>query len=352
MSAIRTAFFTPSVSSRVRPILSPGCVSRINSINRHDNNGINNSNNLGGYALTTQSRGIQYLWRKGFWPWKQDYAKMKRREMIKKRNILPRKIDPNEEPIFDPKLDLDFHTFKVAPVRQSARRLMDYQRLIKGRQLDDAIDSVEALARPSADPILNVLNRGKRHLTDRGMDPARLFIKTSWVRFMHYTKQIRRHAKGGYGWAKTPHCTFWIGVREVHFFLRFLQILKLIDGKHYFLHVIFQNKIQMPLAEFFHRTYIQGRTPRSIAMDMRIALMSKRVPREMEKEWAPYLSSQSRNEHRRSLKWRHNTRDFDYYAEVCFFQNFKLSISSLKTKLKNYCEFANIIFNFYHCTKK
>ena len=284
MSAMmRTVFNTPSFSSRVRPKTGNVLTNSLISSQHH----LCGQQHVYG-PLASQARGIQYLWRRGFWPWKQDYAKRKRRETIKKRNILPRTIDPNEDAIFDPKLQLDWHTFKIAPVRQSVRRLMDYQRLMKGRQIDDAIDAVEALARPSADPILNVLNRGKRHLVDRGMDPARLFIKTAWVRFLHYTKQIRRHAKGGYGWAKTPHCRFYIGVRE------------------------------MPLPEFFHRTYVQGRTPRSIGMDMRLALMSKKAPREMEKEWAPYLTSQSRCEHRRSLKWRHATRDFDYYAEVLF----------------------------------
>ena len=47
-----------------------------------------------------------------------------------------------------------------------------------------------------------------------------------------------------------------------------------------------------------------------------LALMGKKVPREMEKEWAPLLTSQSRWEHRGNLQWRNYTREFDYYAEV------------------------------------
>ena len=142
---IRSAFYTPSFSSRVRP--QTGNVLGNSLIKTSLTSG--QSNVYG--PLANQARGIQYLWRRGFYPWKQDYAKRKRREVIRKRNILPRRWDPNEEPIFDPKLQLDWHTFKIAPVRQSVRRLMDYQRLMKGRQIDDAIDASQLPPTRNAD---------------------------------------------------------------------------------------------------------------------------------------------------------------------------------------------------------
>lgn len=44
----------------------------------------------------------------------------------------------------------------------------------------------------------------------------------------------------------------------------------------------------MPMNEYFHKVYIMKEVPRSVTLDMRMALRDGRAPRSYEREWAPY----------------------------------------------------------------
>merc|ERR1712150_257968 len=70
---------------------------------------------------------------------------------------------------------------------------------------------------------------------------------------------------------------------------------------------------EMSKEEFFQKTYIIGKVPSSVTMDMRLAIMDRRANARMEREWSPYLTSTSRWLHRKNLKWMDHTNQLDYY---------------------------------------
>eukprot|EP00397_Hematodinium_sp_SG-2012_P054342 GEMP01065454.1.p1 GENE.GEMP01065454.1~~GEMP01065454.1.p1 ORF type:complete len:281 (+),score=47.69 GEMP01065454.1:126-968(+) len=96
-------------------------------------------------------------------------------------------------------------------------------------------------------------------------------------------------------------------------------IIKLLKGK-FGLERSPRNKMvlylrEAPKTEFFHKCYILGQVPRSMASDMRLALRDRRVSPQMEHTWSPYLTAASRHQHRQELKWRQITKKFDYFEE-------------------------------------
>lgn len=168
----------------------------------------------------------------------------------------------------------------------SLRRLHEYVRLLKNRNLQDAIDWVACLTRPSARPILQMLLRAKRELVDKGnLDLGRLSIDHSHSDRGEYVKIVRRMRVGHYSLFKSPRHHFRIYIRE------------------------------MPVEEYFHRVYVLGKVPQCVAFDMRQAIRDKRVAPETERLWQPYLTSASRFLHRKELRRRHAIGEFDYYAE-------------------------------------
>ena len=168
----------------------------------------------------------------------------------------------------------------------SLRRLHEYVRLLKSRNLQDAIDWVACLSRPSARPILNMLLKAKRDLVDKkGLDLGRLYVDHSHSDRGEYIKIVRRMRVGHYSLFKSPRHHFRIYIRD------------------------------MPLEEYFHRMYILGKVPQCVAFDMRQAIRDKRVSPEVERLWQPYLTSASRFLHRKEIRRRNAVGEFDYYAE-------------------------------------
>ena len=168
----------------------------------------------------------------------------------------------------------------------SLRRLHEYVRLLKRRNLQDAIDWVACLTRPSARPILQMLKRAKHELCEqRGLDLGRLYIDHSHSDKGEYIRIVRRMRVGQYAQFRSPRHHFRIYIRE------------------------------MPMDEYFHRMYILGKVPQCVSFDMRQALRDKRVPAEMERKWAPYLTAASRYLHRKEIRRLHASGQFDYYAE-------------------------------------
>lgn len=243
-----------------------------------------------------QSRG--FYWPRGqWWPWRQRLMKERQAIYRKKRHIWPRTVDPEERPIFFPKMD-GIHFFREKQIRIGCKRLLDYARLIKGRQLQDGIDWIESLARPQSEPILKLMRKSLQECVEKlKLDPARLFIIDAQPQRGKFVKELRKHARGNFGMTRRPRNYFVVRVRE------------------------------MPLEEFFHRTYIFNKIPRSLASDMRLALHQNRVSPQMQKEWAPYLCATSRHRHRMTLKWMDSTRQFDYYeARRGWIQRYKANL--------------------------
>lgn len=178
------------------------------------------------------------------------------------------------------------------------KRMMEYARLIRGRQLQDAIDWVESLARLKSEAILKLLRRVLRECAERHrLDPARCYIHEANPQYGHVVKTIRRHTRGRYGINKAPRHKFEIRIREI------------------------------TMEEAFHKLYIVNKPPKSLCSDMRLALYENRVHTQMVKEWAPYLCAHSRFFHRKELKWVDSTRQFDYYkARREWIQRYKANL--------------------------
>jgi len=202
----------------------------------------------------------------------------------KARHVWPRKKDPDEAPIFYEKMDGTHQTFTEKEIRLGLKRLYEFQRLLTGRQLVDAIDWCESIARLKSQVMLKLLNRALTDCVEKhNMDPARIFIWWAHGTRGYFVKSLRKHTRGKFGIQTSPRHHFVLKVR------------------------------QMPLEEFFHRMYILNKIPRPIAADMRLAVHEGRVGNHMKREWAPYLCANSRFRHRKQLKWLDRTRQFDYY---------------------------------------
>jgi hypothetical protein len=164
------------------------------------------------------------------------------------------------------------------------RRLHEYVRLLKNRNLQDAIDWVACLTRPSARPILQMLKKAKNDLVEKkGLDLGRLYVDRSHSDRGEYVKIVRRMRVGHYSLFRSPRHHFRIYIRE------------------------------MPMEEYFHRMYILGKVPQCVSYDMRQAIREGRVSAETERVWAPYLTSNSRYRHRKKLRRLHASGEFDYY---------------------------------------
>lgn len=237
-----------------------------------------------------QTRGV-YFARARWFPWRQKIAHKWQRQASRDRHLLPRQIDPNHAPIktsaYGENIGTDaLYHYRIKEVPLSLRRLHEYVRLLKNRNLQDAIDWVACLTRPSARPILNMLQKAKHDLVEKkGLDLGRIYVDRSHSDRGEYVKIVRRMRVGHYSMFRSPRHHFQIYIRE------------------------------MPMEEYFHRMYILGKVPQCVSFDMRQAIREHRVPPETARSWAPYLTSNSRFRHRKELRRLHANGEFEYYKE-------------------------------------
>ena len=240
--------------------------------------------------FSVQVRSV-YFARARWFPWRQKIAHRWQRQAAKDRHVLPRSVNPKESPIMtSAKSDISrassLYHYQIKEVPLSLRRLHEYVRLLKRRNLQDAIDWIACLTRPSSRPILQMLERAKWDLCEKkGLDLGRLYIDHSHSDIGEYVKIVRRMRVGHFSMFRSPRHHFRIYIRN------------------------------MPLEEYFHRMYILGKVPQCVSFDMRQALREKRVAPEIERKWEPYLTSNSRYHHRKELRRRNSIGEFDYYAE-------------------------------------
>ena len=174
----------------------------------------------------------------------------------------------------------------TCPVRQLPNLSPHLGTGFRKSPFQDAIDWVACLTRPSARPILHLLKQAKHELVDkRGLDLGRLYVDHSHSDRGNYVRIIRRMRMGQYSQFRSPRHHFRIYIRE------------------------------MPIEEYFHRMYVVGKVPQCVSFDMRQAIRDQRVQGETVRKWAPYLTSNSRFQHRKELKRLHAIGQFDYYSE-------------------------------------
>jgi ribosomal protein L22 len=225
-----------------------------------------------------------YFPRKNWFPWRSRLMHQRQAALRQKRHIWPRRYDDAEAPIFGGKEDGEVLAFRRKEIPIGQKKLLEYARIIRGKQIQDGIDWVESMIRMKSEPILKLLrNAAQECIEKHNMDIARVYIFDAQPQRGYVVKSIRAHARAKYGINKSPRHMFMVRVRE------------------------------MPLEEYFHRVYVFNRVPRSLASDMRLALHENRVNPQVAKDWAPYLCASSRHAHRHELKWLDSTRQFDYY---------------------------------------
>jgi len=84
------------------------------------------------------------------------------------------------------------------------RKLTEYGRWLTKKQLQDAIDRVECLGRPSARPIVKMLHDARDKCVAQNMDQQRLYVHLMSVHRGYYVKRIRLCARGKYGMERSP----------------------------------------------------------------------------------------------------------------------------------------------------
>jgi ribosomal protein L22 len=188
-----------------------------------------------------------------------------------------------EEPIFGGGPLLSF-TKEDIPLR--VKRMVTYRRLLAKKQIDDAIEWLECLHRPSSQPVLDLLKRARRICVEqKGLDAARLYLQILMPQRGYVIKDGKLTRAGFMHIYRRPRHKLRIVLRE------------------------------MPLAECYQRWYVMKKPPRAMAVDMRLAIHENRVGPRAVREWAPYMTSASRYMHKRELVMSRNLRTWDYYED-------------------------------------
>ncbi|KAF4713163.1 hypothetical protein FOZ62_023699 [Perkinsus olseni] len=198
----------------------------------------NEPQGLGGSCLLDR-RYKFYIPRRNWWPWKQKIAHQRQAISRRRKHIWPRYSDPDEQRAGDIRSDPGPSVrFKVHDMNLSLKRLWVYGRLLRKKQLQDAIDWMEALCRPSAKPVRDLvvgacwscpcqplssrhrdhhqLYRARTRMVDHhGYDPARLYIARIWTERGPRVMSIHQQRAGYYFRKKKLQNMMQLVVREV-----------------------------------------------------------------------------------------------------------------------------------------
>jgi ribosomal protein L22 len=227
--------------------------------------------------LTGSKSLLTYFPRYRWYPWRQ--------KIIKERNDLTRKskqLIPFQP--YNKNQSGSTFSFTECNVPISLRKMQNYARLLRHKHLQDGIDWIEALCRPSARPLFHLLLRARKVLLEnQEMDLARLYIRGAERLRGKWEKRVFLKRDGGYTVRRNNSHKFRITLT------------------------------QMTMPEFFQKVYIEGKIPRCIVMDMQNAVKEGCV--NDPSSFAPYLNSASRREHRKRLKWQVLNKNFNYFAE-------------------------------------
>ncbi|KAL8270399.1 hypothetical protein Esti_005628 [Eimeria stiedai] len=200
---------------------------------------------------------------------------------------------------------------KKATLPMGRKRLLLLLRLIKGLQLTDATDWLQALAQHRCNSLLNVLFKEQEKIRDDGADPSRVYVeqyligpaghvKTMRVCFLLFPPSVAGNLKRGTGLFTQMGCPC---VVSYHYRVSFLKSYR------YFVSLRLR---ELPLHELFHRTFILKKPPRSLSHDMRTAIKQKQLPPEVVRDWVPYLDAATRYQHKQRLRFLDKQRLFNY----------------------------------------
>ncbi|OLQ02806.1 Microtubule-associated protein RP/EB family member 1C [Symbiodinium microadriaticum] len=164
--------------------------------------------------LAGQTRSF-YFPRKLWVGWRIRLVRQRQAACRLKRHLWPRRHDPEEEPIFGDKEDMVL-SFRDEEIRISVKKLNHYAKLMKSKQLQDAYDWVDSLARMKSEPILKLIQKAIDDCKDRrGWDLARTYITEACPGRGKPVKSLRKHSRGVYGIMKAPRNNFLLRVRQV-----------------------------------------------------------------------------------------------------------------------------------------
>eukprot|EP00392_Amoebophrya_sp_AT5.2_P003620 g3625.t1 len=204
-----------------------------------------------GLFLATQFRGVYFPRFKWFAPYRRMYRQRKN-QARNARNVQPRyrladrQKESAHQAIGGSAEASYVYRFRQRQVRVSLKKLIDYGRLLQNRNLQDAIDFLESLARSAAAPITECLRNAMKSdrytilvnlVVHHGKDPARLVLATFQSLRGRYVKSLMYKSYGKVGIARSPRNHILIGVRE------------------------------MSLEEFFQKCYVIGKVPTTLTMD-------------------------------------------------------------------------------------
>ena len=176
-------------------------------------------------------------------------------------------------------------SFTSSQVPLSLKKLQRYSQLLRHRHLQDAIDWLAAISRPSARPLSKLLLRAQQTLVNtRGLDAARLFVATAVGERGRYERRLFLTRDGGTKVRRHAVNKFQLAVEE------------------------------MPLPQFFHRVYVEKRVPRCIVLDMQAAVRDLRAVGPVSLGFLPYLTSETRRTHRKSLALLAAKKQWDYFS--------------------------------------
>ncbi|CAE7220473.1 rplV [Symbiodinium sp. CCMP2592] len=164
--------------------------------------------------LAGQTRSF-YFPRKLWVGWRIRLVRHRQAACRLKRHLWPRRHDPEEEPIFGDKEDMVL-SFRDEGIRISEKKLNHYAKLMKSKQLQDAYDWIDSLARMKSEPILNLIQKAIDDCKNkRGWDLARTYIIEACPGRGQPVKSLRKHSRGVYGIMKAPRNNFLLRVRQV-----------------------------------------------------------------------------------------------------------------------------------------
>ncbi|CEL94030.1 unnamed protein product [Vitrella brassicaformis CCMP3155] len=283
------ALFAPPCSAHPTPhtptlAVAAAATGPLRSCFPHDNTSVFAASCFGSSLGSVRTLIRNPFWRRRGWhPWRRRLVRHQNLDRRRRRHIWPRFPDPEEDPPRSGPPQTWSYKTRV-PLKLSAKRLTAYARLIKGLHLQDAIDWMAAIPVHRLQPVFNTLQWAQEQLSHKyHADPGRLYIASIMVNKDNPTRYLRVTRKD-WGRICSWNNTMVITIKMVSY------------------------------TEFFHRLYILGKVPRSMSTDMRIAIKEHRVGAHVIREWWPYLASDTRLQHRMTLKWLDNTRQFDYYG--------------------------------------
>lgn len=189
------------------------------------------------------------------------------------------------------------------------KRLLLLLRLIKGLQLTDAIDWLQALALHRCNSLLNVLLKQQQQIRDEGADTSRVYIQSYIIGPAGHVKtmQVSRSHLAAHccrDISRSSSSVFPVSRHQSSGLLLCLRRIQV--GYHYRVSFLKSYRYslalrlrELPLHELFHRTFILKQPPRSLTHDMRLALRQKQLPPEAVRDWIPFLDAPTRYSHKR-----------------------------------------------------